>query len=298
MTGDDRHAQADAGLLDDTRRSEELGLMPTKKLFLSSTCYDLAETRVRIEAWARRRGYEPVLSDRANFPIDPNVHRHDVCLANAKRVDMFVLLVASRFGAPYYADSSISVTWAEFRAAAAAGVPIVVFVDKRVWDERNELRSQPEKEPVFTQDKRTFAFLSEVQGHPRGYWMQIFGAPDTIIECLDSIATLFPITLHKRESGVEVEGQRIVAASLSAETQHHVRLVVGDVKYLRGEDLQEAMLEIPDTSEQRPWARMELHGFSVLVEQLAPASEEQYQVRPTPLGEAILEELRFAFALV
>lgn len=85
--------------------------MPPKKLFLSSTCYDLNNVRARIDAWARKNEFEPMLSDRASFPIDPSQHRHDICLANAKSADLFVLVVAGRYGAPYYADPTISVTW-------------------------------------------------------------------------------------------------------------------------------------------------------------------------------------------
>ncbi len=89
-----------------------------KKLFLSSTCYDSGARRESIETWATAQGYIPMLSDRASFPVDPGIHRHDVCLANAKTSDLFVLLVGGRFGAPYYQDETISVTWAEYRAAA------------------------------------------------------------------------------------------------------------------------------------------------------------------------------------
>jgi Domain of unknown function (DUF4062) len=269
-----------------------------KKLFLSSTCYDLNEIRVNVEAWARAHWYDSVLSDRADFPVDPQIHRHDVCLANARKADLVVILLAGRFGAPYYADQKISITWAEFRAASAAGVPIVVFVDKRVWDERNKLRTHPDEPPMFTQDRRTFDLLSEIQAHEQGYWMEIYETPDAILRRLDSLAVLFPITLHEPGGGIKKSGSTIVTGSLSAEAQHHIRLVAGELQYLSEDNLQQAMLEIPETSEERPWGCLDLHGFSILVDELTPAPAARYQVRPTPIGEAILAELRFAFSLL
>ena len=46
------------------------------KVFLSSTCYDLVDLRAILEQYFEKRGDQPLLSDRVNFPVDPGQHRH------------------------------------------------------------------------------------------------------------------------------------------------------------------------------------------------------------------------------
>ena len=275
--------------------------MDRKRMFLSSTCYDLAEVRDAVERWAETKGYSPMLSDRANFPVDINMHRHDVCLANAKTADLFILLVAGRFGAPYYADSNISITWAEYRAASESGVPMAVFVDERVWNERQRHRAHPEEKLEFTKNSKIFAFLSEIQDSSHGYWMEIYDDIAAILERLDCLAELFPVSLH-RKGGIVRDGETIVTASLSAETQHHVRLAVGDLPYLNEEHILQALVAIPRSTQQHDgqvdWTFSSLHGFSVLIERVGNETDPMYLVRPTSMGEAIRDELDFAFALL
>jgi hypothetical protein len=106
------------------------------RVFLSSTCYDLPDARAVLERVLKERGDTPLLSDRATFPIDPARHRHDVCVREAGEADALILVIDRRVGAPFYRDSNITVTQAEFRAALAASVPIIAFVRQSVFDER------------------------------------------------------------------------------------------------------------------------------------------------------------------
>lgn len=158
--------------------------------------------------------------------MDPTIHRHDICLANAKAADLVILVIAGRLGAPYYADTTISATWAEFRAASQAGVPIIVCVDRRVWDERDAYRRDPTTPLKVTKDPKTFEFLSEINAAPQGYWMEIYADSAQILKRLDSLVELFPVSLHSTGQGVRRDGKYIVASSLSAEAQHHVWLVI------------------------------------------------------------------------
>jgi hypothetical protein len=268
----------------------------SKKLFLSSTCYDLHDLRARIEAWAQKNEFEPLLSDRANFPVDPQLHRHDVCLANAKSADLFVLLIAGRYGAPYHADPTISITWAEFRAASQSRVPVVIFVDRRVWDERQKRRRDPTAKLAFTSDARTFDLLSEIQD-ATGYWMEMYEDEAAITARLDNLASLFFVVLHRRR--IVRDGKYIRTDSLSDESQHHVRLTVGTNELLGDYDLHTAVSAIPEAAHRTVEVNQALHGFSVYIEKVTETNGGiSYLVRPTTTGAEIREELWGAYCLL
>jgi hypothetical protein len=267
-----------------------------KKLFLSSTCYDLDEVRRAIEHWAKRT-YTALLSDRATFPVDPGMHRHDVCLANAMSSDLMVLVISGRFGAPYFKDPNISVTWAEFRAATSAGVSCVVCVDRRVWNERESYRRDQNVPLTVTKDPRTFLFLNEIQAHAAGYWMEIYDEVEDIVARLETLAVLFPVELSPPIGRMKLEDGRVLVQSLSAETRHHIRLTVGSTLSLTEDFVLQAIAAIPREAREDDNPAFALDGFSILVSAV-DASENRFIVRPSRLGEAILDELDEAFSLM
>lgn len=50
------------------------------KIFISSTCYDLTDLRAEVESFLINKGHELLVSNRADFPVDIGVHRHEVCI--------------------------------------------------------------------------------------------------------------------------------------------------------------------------------------------------------------------------
>jgi hypothetical protein len=272
-------------------------MLDEKTVFLSSTCYDLADIRSSIESTLRRMGYLPILSDRTEFVVDPKVHRHDVCIAQAKLADLMILLIDRRFGADYRDQSDISVTWAEFRAARDSGIPIIALVRKRTWDEREKARLDPSFRPDYA-DPRLFKFLTELQDVFFGTWMQMFETEADIVQRLKHIGTLFGGPWIFREPGkASKENGHIVVSSISPEAQHLVYLLFGEDKAnLQESDLMECVNSIPDST-VREWGREQafrLHGFSVLVERVG--REGEIIIRPTSLGRSLREEFEMMLA--
>ena len=54
------------------------------ELFVSSTCYDLSQVRADLRDFAESIGFEPVLSELENFPVDPGTGTLDNCLNAVK----------------------------------------------------------------------------------------------------------------------------------------------------------------------------------------------------------------------
>jgi len=157
------------------------------KVFLSSTCYDLADVRAVLEDYLARHGHIPLLNDRHSFPVDPGMHRHDVCVHGVGDANLFILVVDGRYGAPYARNHEISITHAEFKAAAG-NVPMIAFVRRSIWDERNTFRENPSLKPVTVDSAKTFELIDDVQAHPAGVWLVTqFDTVNNIIASLDSL---------------------------------------------------------------------------------------------------------------
>ena len=68
------------------------------RIFISSTCVDLAAQRLQLRNLLDRMGYEPVMSDHSDILFDHRIHTHTSCIKEVANADMVVLLIGSRFG--------------------------------------------------------------------------------------------------------------------------------------------------------------------------------------------------------
>jgi len=100
-------------------------------VFVSSTCYDLAQVRHDLRIFIESMGMIPVLSEFNSFPIDPNLDAIGNCLSCVKdRADIFVLVVGGRYGSQ--TKTGKSVTNLEYLEAKSKGIPRYVFVQKEI----------------------------------------------------------------------------------------------------------------------------------------------------------------------
>ncbi len=193
------------------------------EIFLSSTCYDLEDLRAVLERDLRAAGHKVLLSDRLNFPVDPSRHRHDVCVERARDANLMILVVDRRRGAPFHSDPSISVTQAEFRNATKVPIPVYAFIRRSVFDERETWKSNPTLNPVHAKDVDVFKFISEIQSHPSGVWINKF---DDVTHITGAIAAMEPFGGQRRHELLLRQG-RATIESFSRLTQRYLRNVLG-----------------------------------------------------------------------
>lgn len=145
--------------------------MPSPKVFVSSTCYDLGMAREQIRSFLIGLGYDPIMSEYSDVLFDPRLHTHTSCLQEIPNADMIVLLVGSRFGGTAIPEAlqlidierlqnssfdvtvldhpeTLSVTQLEVLKAIDSSIPIFAFVDEKVW--HDHLVYQKNKELVDT----------------------------------------------------------------------------------------------------------------------------------------------------
>jgi hypothetical protein len=108
-----------------------LGYKPA--IFVSSTCYDLGQVRLNIKALIENLGLTPVLSEHESFPVNVSSDTISNCLDNVKnKADILILIVGGRYG--FQTANGKSVTNLEYLEAKKKGIPIFVFIDKKILD--------------------------------------------------------------------------------------------------------------------------------------------------------------------
>lgn len=129
--------------------------MPSPKIFLSSTCYDLGMVREQLRSFFLRLGYDPILSEYSDVLYDPRMHTHTSCIQEVPNADIVVVLIGSRFGGRAVPEAlgsidienlvkssfdvtvlmepeKLSITQLEVLKAIDATVPVFAFVDEKV----------------------------------------------------------------------------------------------------------------------------------------------------------------------
>jgi len=129
--------------------------MPSPKIFLSSTCYDLGMVREQLRSFFLRLGYDPILSEYSDVLYDPRTHTHTSCMQEVPNADIVVVLIGSRFGGQAVPEAlrsidienllkssfdvavltepeKLSITQLEVLKAIDATVPVFAFVDEKV----------------------------------------------------------------------------------------------------------------------------------------------------------------------
>lgn len=185
--------------------------MPSPKVFVSSTCYDLAMAREQIRSFLVRLGYDPIMSEYSDVLFDPRTHTHTSCLQEVPNADMVVLLIGTRFGGKIIPEAlsnvdldnllksslditvledmeKLSVTQLETLKAINASIPVFAFVDEKVmhdhlvYQKNKELIGQikfPSIEKPETA-KYIFEFINFLQHRNTGNSVISFGKLEDI----------------------------------------------------------------------------------------------------------------------
>jgi hypothetical protein len=225
------------------------------KIFLSSTCYNLRDLRAEIEKFLVDSGNILLLSDRNNFPINPGIHRHDVCIENVAACDLFILVIDSRYGAEYYKDRNVSITWAELREAIRTNRETIAFVRREVFDERQTCRHNQKKgnhfDPFYVDNIKIFDIIDEIQKNEIGIWLQQFDNSIDVKIKLNSIYATKQSPLNATQPNLEVSAKDIPLAQFSGPTASFLSstLNIETSENLNAELLKSAITKIPDAKE-------------------------------------------------
>ena len=154
-----------------------------QKVFVSSTSYNLEDVRSEIRDVLIDWNYEPVNFESPDFPINPNLHKHDVCLDNVQDCDVCILIIGSKYGSYYEGTKypemeNLSVTRAEAKIAIKNDLQILTFVRKNVWNERATYKHNKEHgieiKTWNAENKEIFEFIDEIDSLKKDNYISQF----------------------------------------------------------------------------------------------------------------------------
>ena len=97
-------------------------------IFISSTCYDLAEVRNSLKIFIEKElHFVALVSDDNSFPITPIISPIDNCKEIINNLaDIYVLIIDKRYG--FIDKTGKSITHLEYLTAKAKGLPMYIFI--------------------------------------------------------------------------------------------------------------------------------------------------------------------------
>ena len=110
-------------------------------IFLSSTCYDLADLRSILMDSLTAAGFSTIASDvtSSDFTLVPYKNSVETCETNVARSDLLLLILDRRYGPAIPDFGGKSATHIEYDTAVRCRIPVVTFIrraflnDHRIW---------------------------------------------------------------------------------------------------------------------------------------------------------------------
>jgi len=178
-------------------------------LFVSSTCYDLAQLRADIRDFAETAGLEPILSELDSFPVNPSQSTVQNCLnAVRTKADLFLLVVGNRYGS--INETGKSITNLEYIEAELRGIPRYVFVKSEILSVLPIWKANPSADFSATVDTpKLFEFVSGLRDKGE-VWVFPFSTAQDIVRTLrNQLSYLLADSLALR---AKLQVQKVAAA--------------------------------------------------------------------------------------
>lgn len=114
-----------------TKYGRLANLLWCRRVFVSSTTRDLGDVRAEVAQELKRQGFHVFMFDWGSKRLVPGLCPPEQCVRNVESVDLFILLLGSRWG--YEMSDGRSATEAEFDAALTLGLPRFVYARDYIW---------------------------------------------------------------------------------------------------------------------------------------------------------------------
>ena len=180
--------------------------MAKPRVFISSTYYDLKQTREDISNFIEQLGYESVRNEEGNIPYGNKEHLDHYCYKEINNIDILVSVIGGRFGSKSN-ESQWSISNEELRTAIKHNKQVYIFIDKSVLTEYEVYAVNKENTTIkyrFADDIRIYQFIEEIKGLASNNNIKSFETSADILHYLkEQLAGLFQSFLDTQSKARE-----------------------------------------------------------------------------------------------
>lgn len=139
--------------------------MAKPRIFISSTYYDLKQTREDLASFLTSLGYEPVRNEEGNIPFGKDNTLENYCLREIGHVDILVSIIGGRFGSSS-SESRWSISNEELRTAIKNKKQVYIFIDSQVAAEYETylLNKGGSTKFKYVDNVKIYEFIEEIKG--------------------------------------------------------------------------------------------------------------------------------------
>lgn len=174
--------------------------MAKPRVFISSTYYDLKQTREDLASFLLNLGYEPVRNEEGNIPYGNENTLETYCYKEIQYVDIFVSIIGGRFGSTSQ-DSRWSISNEELRTALKHKKQVYIFIDTQVAAEYETylLNKGGSTKFKYVDNVKIYEFIEEIKGLASNNNIKEFSTSSQIQQYLkEQLAGLFQSFLDQQ----------------------------------------------------------------------------------------------------
>lgn len=138
--------------------------MARPRVFISSTYYDLKQTRENLAQFLGSLGYDAVRNEHGDIPYGNEEDLEKYCYKEINNIDIFVSIIGGRFGSEAK-SSEWSISNEELRTALKNGKQVYIFIEKSVDNEYNTYllnKDNADTKYNYVDNVKIYQFLEEI----------------------------------------------------------------------------------------------------------------------------------------
>ena len=138
--------------------------MARPRVFISSTYYDLKQTRENLDQFLTGLGYDTVRNEHGDIPYGNREELEKYCYKEVNNIDIFVSIIGGRFGSEAK-DSDWSISNEELRTAINNGKQVYIFIEKSVDNEYETYllnKGNADTKYKYVDNVKIYQFLEEI----------------------------------------------------------------------------------------------------------------------------------------
>lgn len=182
--------------------------MAKPRIFISSTYYDLKQTREDVADFVQTLGYEAVRNEEGNIPYGKDKKLEDYCYKEVQNVDIFISIIGGRFGTESQ-NSKYSISNEELRTALRLNKQVYICIEKNVYTEYETYALNKENNDVhykYVDNPKIYQFIGELKGLASNNNIMAFDTSADIKAYLkEQFAGLFRSFLTEQTKGREID---------------------------------------------------------------------------------------------